>query len=98
MREGSNCRSFNSADSAPTSPGWRMIDRLLRPLEVVNANRTFWGWTRPECVHLLGRDQAEFRRHAPVWAGDEVRPYLAAHAYLLGGFSEFHLLGSCPSV
>jgi integrase len=106
----------------PSAPGWRVIGRLLRPLEAVNAgldspptphrrramldvvavllvrsaelDRTFWGWTTPEWVHLLGRDQAEFRRHAPTWAGDEVRPYLAAHAYLLGRFSEFHLLGS----
>lgn len=27
-------------------------------------------------------------------AGDKVRPYLAAHAYLLGSFTEFHQLGS----
>jgi hypothetical protein len=47
-----------------------------------------------ECVQLLGRDQAEFRRNAPAWAGDEVRPYLAAHAHLLGSFTEFHRLGS----
>ncbi|MBC2637565.1 MULTISPECIES: hypothetical protein [unclassified Rhodococcus (in: high G+C Gram-positive bacteria)] len=56
--------------------------------------RTFWGWTAEEWVHLPGRDQAEFRRNAPAWAGDEVRPYLAAHAYLLGSFTEFHRLGS----
>jgi hypothetical protein len=56
--------------------------------------RTFWGWISDEWAHLLGHDQAEFRRHAPTWAGDEVRPYLAAHAYLLGSFSEFHRLGS----
>lgn len=106
----------------PSAPGWRVIRRLLRPLEAVNAgldspltphrrramldvvavllvrsaelDRTFWGWTTPEWVHLLGRDQAEFRRRAPGWAGDEVRPYLAAHAYLLGRFNEFHLVGS----
>ncbi|MGH8917318.1 MAG: hypothetical protein ACRD0H_03110, partial [Actinomycetes bacterium] len=106
----------------PSAPGWRVIRRLLQPLEAVNAgldspptphrrramldvvavllvrstelDRTVWGWTTPEWVHLLGRDQAEFRRHAPAWAGDEVRPYLAAHAHLLGHFSEFHLLGS----
>jgi hypothetical protein len=47
-----------------------------------------------EWVQLLGRDQAEFRRNAPAWAGDEVRPYLAAHAHLLGSFTEFHRLGS----
>lgn len=56
--------------------------------------RTFWGWTEEEWFHLLGRTQAEFRQHAPAWAGDEVRPYLATHAYLLGSFNEFHRLGS----
>ncbi|WP_407841393.1 site-specific integrase [Streptomyces sp. DSM 116496] len=106
----------------PSAPGWRVIVRLLGPLEAVNAaldspptphprramldvvavlltrcaetGRTFWGWTEEEWFHLLGRTQAEFRQHAPAWAGDEVRPYLAAHAYLLGGFNEFHRLGS----
>ncbi|MGW7442795.1 hypothetical protein [Kitasatospora sp. NPDC054795] len=106
----------------PSAPGWRVIARLLVPLEAVNAaldspptphrrramldvvavlltrcaetGRTFWGWTEEEWFHLLGRTQAEFRQHAPAWAGDEVRPYLAAHAYLLGGFNEFHRLGS----
>jgi hypothetical protein len=106
----------------PSAPGWRVIRRLLRPLETVNAGldspatphrrramldvvavllvrcaemgRTFWGWTIQEWLHLLGRDQAEFRRNAPAWAGDEVRPYLAAHAHLLGSFTEFHRLGS----
>ncbi|MGW3661319.1 tyrosine-type recombinase/integrase [Streptomyces sp. NPDC005151] len=106
----------------PSAPGWRVIARLLGPLEEVNAaldspstphrrramldvvavlltqcaesGRTFWGWTEDEWFHLLGRTQAEFRRNAPAWAGDEVRPYLAAHAYLLGSFNEFHRLGS----
>jgi integrase len=106
----------------PSAPSWRVIRRLLQPLEAVNAGldspptphrrramldviavllvrcaeagRTFWVWTTQEWVHLLGRDQAEFRRTAPGWAGDEVRPYLAAHAHLLGSFTEFHLLGS----
>ncbi|WP_329612636.1 tyrosine-type recombinase/integrase [Streptomyces brevispora] len=106
----------------PSAQGWRVIGRLLGPLEAVNAaldspltphrrramldvvavlltrcaetGRTFWGWSEQEWIHLLGRTQAEFRQHAPAWAGDEVRPYLAAHAYLLGGFNEFHRLGS----
>ena len=106
----------------PTAPGWRVIGRLLRPLEAVNAGldspptahrrramddaiaalltrcvevgKTFWGWSTEEWIHLLGRDQAEFRRNALSWAGDEVRPFLAAHAYLLGSFTEFHQLGS----
>ncbi|WP_439681168.1 tyrosine-type recombinase/integrase [Embleya sp. MST-111070] len=56
--------------------------------------RTFWGWTPQEWVHLLGRNQTEFHQHGPGWVNDEVRPYLAAHAYLLGSFNEFHRLGS----
>jgi hypothetical protein len=55
---------------------------------------TYWDWTIDEWVGLLGRTQAMFRAAAPAWVGDEVRPYLAAHAFLLGGFSEFHRLGS----
>jgi integrase len=106
----------------PSAPGWRVIGRLLRPLEAVNASldspptphrrramldviavllvrcaevgRTFWGWTTQEWIGLLGHDQTEFRRNAPAWAGDEVRPYLAAHAYLVSSFTEFHQLGS----
>lgn len=58
------------------------------------AGRTFWGWTTQEWIYLLGRDQVEFHQHAPSWAGDEVRPYLAAHAYLVGSFTDFHRLGS----
>src|SRR5690606_30503940 len=92
-----NLRRLHCHD--PNAPGWRVIGRLLRPLETVNAGldspptahrrramadavavllvrcaeveRTFWGWTTQEWVHLLGRDQAEFHRNAPDWAGDE---------------------------
>lgn len=109
-------------DHDPSAVGWRVIRRLLGPLEAVNAaldspptphrrramldviavlltrcaetGRTFWGWTPQEWIHLLGRNQAEFHQHAPGWASDEVRPYLAAYAYLLGSFNEFHQLGS----
>ncbi|MEU9247657.1 hypothetical protein [Streptomyces sp. NPDC048385] len=92
----------------PAAPGWRVIARLLGPLEAVNAaldspptphrrramldvvalllthsaqtGRSYWGWDAQEWTCLLGRTQAEFRQHAPAWAGDEVRPCLAAHA------------------
>ncbi|MGX4712316.1 hypothetical protein LZP97_15815 [Rhodococcus sp. DMF-1] len=63
-------------------------------MRCAETKRTFWGWTTQEWVDLLGRDLAEFRRNAPAWAGDEARPYLAAHAYLLGSFTEFDRLGS----
>ena len=36
---------------------------LVRCVEV---DRTFWGWTAQEWVHLLGHDQREFRQHAPA--------------------------------
>ncbi|MEU7405168.1 tyrosine-type recombinase/integrase [Streptomyces sp. NPDC044948] len=109
-------------DHDPSAAGWRVIHRLMVPLEAVNAaldspptphrrramldviallltrcaetGRTFWGWTSEEWIHLLGRNQTEFHEHAPGWVNDEVRPYLAAHAYLLGSFNEFHRLGS----
>lgn len=114
-----NLRRLRRHDAS--APGWRVIRRLLRPVDTVNAGldspptphrrramldvvavllvrsadlgRAFWGWTTEEWVSLLGRDQPEFCRHAPAWAGDEVRPYLAAHAYLLGSFNEFHVMG-----
>jgi integrase len=60
----------------------------------VETGRTFWAWSHTEWTDLLGRTQVEFRRQAPPWVGDEVRPYLAAHAYLIGGFTAFHELGS----
>ncbi|HZM81558.1 MAG TPA: hypothetical protein VFC19_38025 [Candidatus Limnocylindrales bacterium] len=54
---------------------------------------SYWEWDAEEWVGVLGRTQTEFRAAAPAWVGDEVRPYLAAHAFLLGGFNQFHRLG-----
>ena len=62
-------------------------------MKCLETERMFWGWTAQEWEHLLGHDQAEFRRNTPSWGGDEVRPYLAAHAYLLSSFTDFHRLG-----
>jgi integrase len=45
-------------------------------------------------MELLGRDQHSFRKAVPGWADDAVRPYLAAHAFLLSGFTAFYRLGS----
>jgi hypothetical protein len=55
---------------------------------------SYWDWTGERWEAMLGRTVAEFRAGAPPWVGDEVRPYLAAHAFLLGGFTAFHRLGS----
>jgi integrase len=83
-------------DSPPTPHRRRAMLDVVAVLLVRSAEvgRTFWGWTAQEWVHLLGHNQSEFLQNAPAWAGDEVRPYLAAHAYLLGSFTEFHRLGS----
>ena len=83
-------------ESPPTSHRRRaMLDAtavvLLRCAET---GRSYWAWTDQEWAGLLGRDQDGFRQAAPGWADDAVRPYLAAHAFLLGGFTAFCQLGS----
>ena len=82
-------------ESPPTSHRRRaMLDAsavvLLRCAET---RRSYWAWTDEEWAGLLGRDQDGFRKAAPAWADDAVRPYLAAHAFFLGGFTAFCQLG-----
>ena len=55
--------------------------------------RSFWAWTEQEWADLLGCDMDGFRRAAPAWANDAVRLRLAAHAFLLGGFTAFSQVG-----
>ena len=83
-------------DSPPTPHRRRaMLDAgaavLLRCAET---GRSYWSWTESEWADVLGRDQQGFRKSAPGWVDDAVRPYLAAHAFLLGGFTAFYRLGS----
>jgi hypothetical protein len=83
-------------EALPTSHRRRaMLDAtavvLLRCAET---GRSYWAWTEEEWAALLGQDQHGFRKAAPGWADDAVRPYLAAHAFLLGGFTAFYRLGS----
>ena len=63
-------------------------------LRCAEAGRSSWSWTDEEWAGLLGRDQLGFRNAAPAWADDAVRPHLAAHAFLFGGFTAFWRLGS----
>jgi hypothetical protein len=63
-------------------------------LRCAETGRSYWSWTDEEWAALLGQDQDGFRKAAPGWADDAVRPYLAAHAFLLGGFTAFYRLGS----
>jgi hypothetical protein len=83
-------------EALPTSHRRRaMLDAtavvLLRCAET---GRSFWSWTDQQWAGLLGQDQRGFRKAAPGWADDAVRPHLAAHAFLLGGFTAFYRLGS----
>jgi integrase len=63
-------------------------------LRCAETGRSYWAWTDEEWAALLGQDQDGFRKAAPGWADEAVRPYLAAHAFLLGGFTAFYRLGS----
>ncbi|MER7850609.1 tyrosine-type recombinase/integrase [Kitasatospora sp. NPDC096077] len=53
----------------------------------------FWEWTPQAWAELIGADAKAFTRLWPGWIDGTTRPYLAAYAYLLTGFTDFHLLG-----
>lgn len=73
---------------------WAMLDATaVALLRCAETGRSCWAWTDEEWAGLLGQDQCGFRKAAPGWADDAVRPYLAAHAFLLGGFTAFYQLG-----
>lgn len=93
-------RPLDDADAALEAPltshrRRAMLDAtavvLLRCAET---GRSYWSWTDVEWADLLGQDQRGFRKAAPAWADDAVRPHLAVHALLLGGFTAFYRLGS----
>jgi hypothetical protein len=83
-------------EALPTSHRRRaMLDATaVVLLRCAGTGRSYWAWTEEEWAVLLGQDQHGFRKAAPGWAHDAVRPYLAAHAFLLGGFTAFYRLGS----
>jgi len=86
----------NAAIHAPQTPHRQraMLDTTaVVLLRCAQTGRSFWSWTDQEWAGLIGGDIHEFRTAVPDWAGDEVRPYLATHAFLLGGFGEFYRLG-----
>jgi len=82
-------------ESPPTSHRRRaMLDAsAVVLLRCAQGGRSYWAWADEEWAALIGRDQDGFRQAAPAWADDAVRPYLAAHAFLLGGFTAFCRLG-----
>ncbi len=54
---------------------------------------TSWSWSADDWVRLLAPGHKEFEAAWPGWTDGTVRPYVAAFAYLLGGFTDFHRIG-----
>jgi len=93
-------RALDDASAAvqvPQTPHRRqaMLDATaVVLLHCAETGMSFWSWPDAQWAGLIGTDLHEFRAAVPSWADDAVRPYLAVHAFLLGGFAEFHRLGS----
>ena len=92
-------RPLDDAGAALESPATSHRRRAMLDASAVvllrcaETGRSYWAWTDEEWATLIGRDQDGFRKAAPAWADNAVRPYLAAHAFLLGGFTAFCQLG-----
>ncbi|GAA1519357.1 hypothetical protein GCM10009827_038350 [Dactylosporangium maewongense] len=63
-------------------------------LRCAGSGRSFWHWTEQEWTAILGEEQQGFRAAAPDRADDAVRPPFGFTAFLPGGFTAFHRLGS----
>ncbi len=107
----------------PDLPQWRVIGRLLRPLDDARAalgwcpdtwdhqravtdaiglilhrclekRSSYWAWSADDWLRLIAPTSKEFTAAWPGWIDGTVRPYVAAFAYLIGGFAGFDRLGS----
>jgi integrase len=56
--------------------------------------RSWWGWAPWEWARLCGTSAREFVTAQTPPTESTVRPYVVALAYLLGGFTDFHRLGT----
>ena len=59
-----------------------------------DSGRSWWGWTPWEWARLCGGSAREFLTAQTPPTESTVRPYVVALAYLLGGFTDFHRLGT----
>jgi hypothetical protein len=62
-------------------------------LRCLDENTSFWAWSTDDWLRLIGPDHIQFEAAWPGWIDGTVRPYVAAFAYLLGGFTDFHRIG-----
>jgi hypothetical protein len=56
--------------------------------------RSYWAWSADDWLHLIAPTSKEFTVAWPGWIDGTVRPYVAAFAYLIGGFTGFDRLGA----
>ena len=56
--------------------------------------RSYWAWSADDWLRLIAPASREFTAAWPGWIDGTVRPYVAAFAYLIGGFTGFDRLGS----
>jgi hypothetical protein len=59
-----------------------------------DTSRSWWGWTPWEWARLCGGSAREFVAAQLLPTEPTVRPFVVALAYLLGGFTDFHRLGT----
>ena len=62
-------------------------------LRCAEENTSYWAWSEQDWLRLIGVSVAEFEHPWPGWIDGTVRPYVAAYAYLLSGFTSFDQLG-----
>jgi len=55
---------------------------------------SYWAWSTAVWFRLIAPGHKEFEAAWPGWIDGVVRPYVAAFAYLLGGFTAFHRIGA----
>ena len=64
----------------------------------MSRHSSFWSWSPTTWVDVFGPDHQTIQRRFSGWADGAVRPYMMAIAYLLGCFSDFHLMGKINDV
>ncbi|GAA0838319.1 hypothetical protein ACFQVD_08775 [Streptosporangium amethystogenes subsp. fukuiense] len=55
---------------------------------------SFWAWSAETWFELIAPGHIEFEAAWPGWIDGTIRPYVAAFAYLLGDFTDFHRIGN----
>jgi integrase len=59
-----------------------------------DTGHVYWSWTHDEWAELCASSAEAFVAARVTPTETTVRPFLVAHGYLLGGFDEFHRLGT----